>query len=69
MAGLGGVDKLRRRAGRGERRRDLAGDMPALADPGDDQPSARRRAEIECDAKGGVEGMGELFETLDLGAN
>ena len=69
MAGLGGVDELRRRAGRGEGRGDLAGDMAALADAGDDQPAARRRAEIESDAKGGVEGAGELFETVDLGAN
>ena len=42
-----GMDELRRRAGRGQRRGDLARDMAALADPGDDQPAARRRAQIE----------------------
>jgi len=49
--------------------RDLAGDVPALADPGDDQPPARRRAKIDRDAKAGVESFGELFEPLDLGAD
>src|SRR5260370_37570900 len=43
--------------------------MPALADPGDDQPPARRGAQVDRDAKPGVEGFGELFEALDLGAN
>ena len=39
MAGFGGVDEERRRAGGGKGRRDLAADMAGLAEPGDDQPS------------------------------
>ncbi len=43
VACLRRVDELSRRAGRGERRGDLARDMPAFADAGDDQPAARPR--------------------------
>ena len=49
MAGLGGVHEEGRRAGGGERRRDLARDMAGLAEPGDDDAalglrgSGRRR--------------------------
>ena len=39
MAGFGGVNEERRRAGGGKGRGDLAADMARLAEPGDDQPS------------------------------
>jgi len=42
VAGLAGVNEERRRAGRGERRRDLAADMTALAHAHDDDPAAAR---------------------------
>ena len=40
VAGLGRMDEERRRAGRGERRRDLAADVAALAHAHDDDPAA-----------------------------
>ena len=69
MARLGGVDELRRSAGRGQGGGDLAGDMPALADAGDDQPAAGRGAQVERLSEGAVEGARELFQSLDLGAD
>ena len=42
MAGLAGMDEEGRRSGRGERRRDLAADVPALAHAHDDDPAAAR---------------------------
>ena len=47
VARLGRMDELRRGAGRGQRRGDLARDMAAFADAGDDQPAAHRGADIE----------------------
>ena len=43
MARLGGMDELRRRAGGGEGRRDLARDVAALAHAGDDDPAMAAR--------------------------
>ena len=43
MAGLGRVHEMRRRAGGGEGRRDLARDMAGFAHAADDHPPAHRR--------------------------
>ena len=47
VARFDGVNELRRGAGRGKCRRDLAGDMTAFADPRDDDPSLYRGAGID----------------------
>ena len=68
VAGFRRMDELRRLAGRGQRRGDLARDMAALADPGHDQPAARRRAQIEGAPERAVERARQPFEPGDLGA-
>ena len=69
VARLGGVDELRRRAGRGEGRGDLAGDMAALAHPGDDDAPAHGGARVDRSSERAVERFGEAFEPGDLGAD
>ena len=69
VARLDGMDELRRRAGRGEGRGDLAGDMAALAHAGDDDAPARRGASVDRSFESTVERFGEAFEPGDLGAD
>src|SRR5204863_8300582 len=69
VARFGRMNEQGRRAGRGEGRCDLARDVAALADPGNDQPSARRGADVESLAERAVEGLRQLLKSLDLGAN
>ena len=69
VAGLAGMDELRRGSGRGQGGGDLAADMAALADPGNDDPPAHRRAQPDCRAKPVVEPVGQRFEAADFGAD
>jgi hypothetical protein len=69
MARLGGVNELCGRAGRGERRRDFARHMTALADPGDDQAAADRRTHVQRAPEHPVEGSRQLLKPIDLGPN
>ena len=62
MAGFGGVNEERGRAGRGEGRGDLAADMAGLAEAGDDQPSLG----AENEAGGLGEGLAEIGAQRDL---
>ena len=64
-----GVDKLRGRAGRGQGRRDLAGDVTALADTGDDDAPERRRASLDGLAKRAVERVRQAFEPANFGSD
>ena len=52
VRGLGRVDEQRRRAGRGQRGRDLAGDMAGLADAGDDDAPLAGKQELHRSYKG-----------------
>ena len=77
MARLGRVDEEGGRAGRGEGRRDLARDMPRLADAGHDDAAARGRDDLdrlgECGAKAAFasfpERLLERVEALALGGD
>ena len=69
MAGFRRMDELRRLAGRCQCRGDLARDMAAFADPGHDQPAARRGAQVEGAPERAVEGARQPFETGDLGSH
>ena len=66
VIGFRGMDKESRRAGRGQRRRDLRSDMAAFADAGDDDPA--------FDPRDHVDGLGErrgqsVLEGLGKGCN
>ena len=69
MARLAGMDKLRRGSGRGQGGRDLAADMAALADAGDDDAPAHRCTQRDRGGKAVVESFGQAFEAADFGAD
>ena len=69
VARLGGMDEQRRRAGRGEGRGDLARDMAALADAGDDEPAARPRRTGRAPRRMRRRARRELLQPVDLGAD
>ncbi len=67
VARLGGMDELRRRAGRGEGRGDLARDMAALAHAGDDDAARHRRQEVDGPRECLVESGRKRLQTGDFG--
>src|SRR5579863_3869909 len=60
------MNKLCRRAGRGQGGGDLASDMPAFADTGDDESPRRRSAQIERGAESTIERLGQLPQSVDF---
>ena len=69
VAGLGGVDELRGRAGAGQRRCDLFGDMAGLADAGDNHAPACRNQQVDCLTKTIIKAVGQLLKRLGFGAD
>ena len=71
VAGLGRMDELRRRAGRGQGRGDLARDMAALAHAGDDDPAAALagadlRQAVDRRRERAVERLGQRADAVGL---
>jgi hypothetical protein len=66
MARLGGMDELRGRAGRGQRRRDLARDMARFAHPRNDHPAARAQDQLDGPGEAAIQTVRELAHPLQL---
>ena len=71
MAGVGGVHEECRRAGGGQRRRDLSADMAGLAHAGDDDAATRVADRFDGGDERGAEaiahGGGQRGDTVALG--
>ena len=64
VAGFAGMDKDRRRAGGGQRRRDLVGDMPALAHARRHHATRYAVDEIERLDEAGIEPCGQFTNAV-----
>ena len=66
MAGVTAMHELRRGAGRGQGRRDLARDMCALADAGQNDPARGSLDQLDQRHEGAVEPGGQRFQPFGL---